>query len=333
LSDFKELRLTPNGLALVDAEDFEKAQIHQWRFDVSHGYVYANAKDENGNHQKIYLHRFITDAPTGMVVDHINRDKLDNRKQNLQIVTQKVNAMYQVRAPHKKSGYIGVRPSKSGAKWKSTISVVGKEHHVGRFNNRHDAARAYNEVALSLLGDRASLNEIKIPKIALVGKLRSGKSTVSRYLQDNHGFTSYAFGAELKKYADEIFETNAGDKPRALYQFFGQMCRQWDDSIWINKVVDNISADNPEDILIEDVRQPNEFEWARNNGYTIIRVTAPDEDRVARAKIAGDDFNEADLEHETESHIDSFDCDYEIHNDGSLDALKRRIDEIMEAIG
>jgi dephospho-CoA kinase len=333
VSDYCELILTPQGIAFVDNEDFEKASKYQWRLDISHGYVYTTIKNENGRHVKTYLHRFVTNAPNGMVVDHINRDKKDNRKSNLQVVTQKVNAMFQVRTPHKGSGYIGVKPSKTGSKWRSSISVDGKAHHIGRFNNRHDAARAYNEMAVKLLGERASLNEIKIPKIALVGKLRSGKTEIRKYLQNQYGFTAYAFGTELKRYADEIFDVSDGEKPRALYQFFGQMCRKWDDSIWINKVADSISLDNPEDILIEDIRQENELDWAKANGFTIIRVTAPDEDRLTRAKIAGDNFTEADLEHETESHIDGFAVDYTVENNGTVDDLKRKIDEIMEAIG
>jgi dephospho-CoA kinase len=327
LSDFIELPLTPRGFALIDYDDLERAQQHQWRLDISHGYVYANI-----DNKKTYLHRFITNAPKGMVVDHINRDKQDNRKQNLQIVTQKVNAMLRVRTPNKGSGYVGVKSSRTGSKWRSAISVDGKNYYIGRFNNRHDAARAYNEMAIKLLGDRASLNEIKVPKIALVGKLRSGKTEISKYLKDEYNFSVYAFGTELKRFANEIFDVGAEEKPRALYQLFGQMCRQYDDSVWINKVIDKISQENPEDILIEDVRQENEVDWAKANGFTIIRVTAPDEDRIARAIAAGDDFTVRDLAHETEMAIDSFEVDAEIVNDGTLDDLKRKIDEIMEAI-
>jgi dephospho-CoA kinase len=184
--------------------------------------------------------------------------------------------------------------------------------------------------------------EIPVVKIALTGKLRAGKDELARHLYIRHGFDRVAFGDALKKNAHATFPwVSEFSKPRALYQSYGQLMRQIDPDVWIKHAeravkgaIDfrvNTGAEQI-GVVITDLRQPNEYEWARNNGYTIIRVTAPDEDRIARAKIAGDDFNEADLEHETESHIDSFDCDYEIHNYGSIDDLKAQIDTILAQI-
>jgi dephospho-CoA kinase len=85
-------------------------------------------------------------------------------------------------------------------------------------------------------------------------------------------------------------------------------------------------------IVLTDVRQANEVAWCRENGFTLIRVTAPDEVRIARAIAANDDFTVHDLAHETELAIDGFAVDYEIVNDGSVDDLKRQVDAIMEAI-
>jgi dephospho-CoA kinase len=184
--------------------------------------------------------------------------------------------------------------------------------------------------------------EIPIIKIALTGKMRSGKDTVANHLYIRHSFNRVAFGDALKKNAHATFPwVSEFSKPRALYQQFGQLMRQIEPDVWIKHAeravkgaIDfnvNTGAERI-GVVITDLRQPNEYEWARNNGYTIIRVTAPDEGRIARAIIAGDDFNEADLEHETESHINGFAVDYEIHNDGSVDELKAQIDAILEAI-
>jgi dephospho-CoA kinase len=184
--------------------------------------------------------------------------------------------------------------------------------------------------------------EVSIVKIALTGKLRSGKDTVANHLYIRHGFDRVAFGDALKKNAHATFPwVSEFSKPRALYQHFGQLMRQIEPDVWIKHAeqavkgaIDfrvNTGAERV-GVVITDLRQPNEYEWARNNGFSIIRVTAPDEDRIARAKIAGDDFNESDLEHETESHIDGFAVDYEIHNDGTVDDLKAQVDAILEAI-
>jgi dephospho-CoA kinase len=184
--------------------------------------------------------------------------------------------------------------------------------------------------------------EIPVVKIALTGKLRSGKDTVANHLYIRHSFNRVAFGDALKKNAHAtfpwIYEWN---KPRALYQQFGQLMRQIEPDVWVKHAEQAVkgaidfnvhTGSGKVGVVITDLRQPNEYEWTKANGFTLIRVTAPDEDRIARAKIAGDDFNEADLEHETESYIDSFDCDYEIVNAGSLDELKAQIDTIVAQI-
>jgi dephospho-CoA kinase len=183
--------------------------------------------------------------------------------------------------------------------------------------------------------------EIPVVKIALCGRIRSGKDTVANHLYIRHGFVKVAFGDALKRIAHDTFPwVSEFSKPRALYQFMNVM-REYDKDVWIKHAEQAVkgaidfrvhTGAEKVGVVITDLRQPNEYEWARNNGYTIIRITAPDEARLFRAKLAGDDFNEADLEHETESHIDSFDCDYEIVNAGSVDELKAQIDTIMAQI-
>jgi dephospho-CoA kinase len=184
--------------------------------------------------------------------------------------------------------------------------------------------------------------EIPVVKIALTGKMRSGKDTVANHLYIRHSFNRVAFGDALKKNAHATFPwVSEFSKPRALYQQFGQLMRQIEPDVWVKHAEQAVkgaidfnvhTGAEKVGVVISDLRQPNEYEWARANGYTVIRVTAPDEDRLFRAKLAGDSFTETDLEHETESHIDGFTVDYEIHNDGSLDDLKRKVDEIMEEI-
>jgi dephospho-CoA kinase len=184
--------------------------------------------------------------------------------------------------------------------------------------------------------------EVSVIKIALTGKLRSGKDTAANHLYIKYGFSTVAFGDALKKNAHATFPwVSEFSKPRALYQQYGQLMRQIEPDVWIKHAEQAVKGaidfragigDEKIGVVLTDVRQQNEVNWCRANGFTIIRVTAPDEDRLFRAKLAGDDFTEADLEHETESHIDGFAVDFEIHNDGSVDDLKRKVDEIMEAI-
>lgn len=192
-------------------------------------------------------------------------------------------------------------------------------------------------------------------RIAFTGKLRSGKSAAAGRLVYNYGFESVSFGSALKRYADEIFSvtevseykpelitevdpfgctyTVSQRKPRKLYQDFGQTLRELDPDIWIRHAEKSVEMfedfRSTRGIVIDDLRQPNEYEWCLDNGFVIIRLVAPAETRVRRAEIAGDAFELANLGHETESYVDSFEVDYEIINDGSLDELYARVDALV----
>lgn len=182
-----------------------------------------------------------------------------------------------------------------------------------------------------------------IPKILLVGQLRAGKSEVADHLRYEHSFTEIAFGGMLKYYAKHIFtHANGKDeatprKPRALYQQFGELCRQIDPLVWVKHAdfayQQAVSDSRTKGIVVSDGRQPHEISWARDNGFVVIRVTAPDELRKARAIDAGDEFSEADFAHDTEQHVAGFAVDYEITNDGDLTGLWARVDEVISAKG
>lgn len=199
-------------------------------------------------------------------------------------------------------------------------------------------------------------------RIALTGKLRSGKSEIAENLQYNHGLMEVAFGDELKRVADELFDGTEVEeyasepryrgetyipflyeddivghrKPRRRYQDFGQAMRQLDPNVWIRKVERSVDVwGNLRDVrgvVVSDLRQPNEYDWACKNGFTIIRISADDEIRLQRAQEAEDNFTMEDLEHETEQHIDGFSVDYDVINNGSAAELRRKIDGIMSEI-
>lgn len=182
-------------------------------------------------------------------------------------------------------------------------------------------------------------SENNVIKIALTGKLRSGKSEIAVHLWMRHGFEyPISFGSTLKYYAEKVFALTPkpDGKPRAMYQAFGQACRQYDPDVWVRhaafKVDTVLEKRSTVGVVIEDLRQPNEYEWCRANGFIIVRVTAPDELRIARAKAAGDDFSAEDLAHETEQHIDGFAVDYEIHNDRTVEELLAKVDELVDEI-
>lgn len=171
-------------------------------------------------------------------------------------------------------------------------------------------------------------------KIALTGKMRSGKDEIAKHLAYKHGFEwPIAFGDMLKYYADLIYAHNSGAKQRRMYQVFGQACREYDPDVWIRHaefaVKQALEKRSTRGIVISDLRQPNEYDWCKRNGFVIVRVTAPEDVRLARAKQAGDIFEADDAEHETEQYVDSFEVDAEISNEGTLDELYTQVDEFI----
>lgn len=74
-----------------DLEDYDKIRKYYWKVSSQNGYVTATTSRGEYTTRHILLHRFIMNPPNDMVVDHINRQKTDNRKTNLRICTQKEN--------------------------------------------------------------------------------------------------------------------------------------------------------------------------------------------------------------------------------------------------
>ena len=157
-----EIPITKGAIALIDDEDYEKIKNHSWCW---HGDGYAaRGYHQNGRIviEKMH-HVIIGKAPKGMVVDHINGNKLDNRRCNLRFVTIQQNAFNSEKKTYNRqvsSQYKGVYWRRNRNKWTSYITVNGKKHYLGLFVNEKDAAEAYNKAAKRLHGEYAKLNQI-----------------------------------------------------------------------------------------------------------------------------------------------------------------------------
>ncbi len=161
--------------------------------------------------------------------------------------------------------------------------------------------------------------------------MRSGKDSVAEYLIKKYGFTRFAFGDGIRSVCRDLFPEQLANvqKPRSLLQGVGQAMRMFNPNVWINKCFKEIK-EHYGDIIITDLRQPNELNAVKLDGFYVIRVSSPDEVRIQRMNAAGDNFTLDELNHETERHIDSMDVDFEIHNDGDLDHLHNQIEIILK---
>jgi hypothetical protein len=151
----KLIELTKCKFAKVSNTDFEFINSFNWHF--ASGYA-ARRK----NSKSIYMHRVIVGIPIGKEVDHINGDKLDNRRSNLRICTHLENHHNEKRV-NTKTGFKGIYLYKNKygwSKWHARISVNDVYISLGYFKDKIDAALAYNKAAKKYYGELANLNII-----------------------------------------------------------------------------------------------------------------------------------------------------------------------------
>lgn len=149
------IALTQGKFALVDAADYEWLNQYKWCVSRSkHGGCYA-VRNEGG--RTIKMHRQIMNPPKGMVVDHIDRNGLDNTRRNLRNCTPAQNARNQ-ESKRGASQYKGVYYSRKARKWVAQICVDRRRITIGSFHSEIEAARAYDRKARELFGQFAYLN-------------------------------------------------------------------------------------------------------------------------------------------------------------------------------
>lgn len=134
----------PNQFAIVDDRDFELLNQWKWRTH-SKGYAIRMV-----GRTVIYMHRLINNTPEGMETDHINRDKLDNRRSNLRSVSGTKNKINTGLWRHNTSGYKGVTWNKKLKKWQLQIGIESKNILIGYFEDIRDASLARTEAERSL---------------------------------------------------------------------------------------------------------------------------------------------------------------------------------------
>ncbi len=108
----------------------------------------------------MFLHRLINETPDGLFTDHINGDKLDNRRSNLRTVTLAENNMNMGKKSSNQSPYVGVSWWKRDRNWKAAVRYGEKNHNLGYYDTPEQAALVYNYYARKYRGEYARLNEI-----------------------------------------------------------------------------------------------------------------------------------------------------------------------------
>lgn len=158
-----EITLKCGSTIIVDEEDASLVERYTWRLRNGSGknksYVARTGRNAAGRSSTIYLHREIMRAAPGQVIDHINGNTLDMRRQNMRIVSHKENATNQakkrlnIHGDQCASAYKGVFNERKSRKnpWRASIrNADGRRIHIGQFATERDAALAYDIASILL---------------------------------------------------------------------------------------------------------------------------------------------------------------------------------------
>lgn len=145
--------------ALVDDDDYEYLSQYKWRCDAT-GYArYSVYSKPKRTILTILMHRLILNTPDGFDTDHINGDRLDNRRSNLRLATCQQNSANS-RGHGRASIFKGV--GFQHGLWRAQIGIDQNVRHLGVFATQRAAAQAYNEAATQYFGEFARLNDLSL---------------------------------------------------------------------------------------------------------------------------------------------------------------------------
>ncbi|MDB5822194.1 MAG: hypothetical protein JWR21_898 [Herminiimonas sp.] len=146
-----KIKVYPDCEAQVDDEDVPLLSQYRW-------YLKGQYASTNIKRKPVTMHSLLLSVGDGMVRDHINRDRLDNRKANLRPATMLQNSHNASLRKDNQSGFKGVYWNKQYGRWKAQIRHEKKRVFLGYHDSLIAAAKAYDRAASEFFGAFASLN-------------------------------------------------------------------------------------------------------------------------------------------------------------------------------
>lgn len=149
----------PDGTEfIVDSNMIPIISKGNWHLKKDKGYIISR----NAEGETIQLHRFVLGLPDkSVIVDHINRNKLDCRRNNLRIVTPQQNSMNKSLQKNSTTGYAGVVYLKDKQRYRSVIGLNDRRIYLLTSKSAEECAQAYNYAAALIFGEyQGHMNDV-----------------------------------------------------------------------------------------------------------------------------------------------------------------------------
>jgi hypothetical protein len=141
--------------AIIDAEDYDKVKDYKFGYNVRDNTVFTHIDGRARNLSYIILN---LKPGKGVYIDHINHNRLNNRKNNLRICSNAQNTQNRRKQSNNKTGLKGVFYNSKYIR--ASITVNGNVIHLGYFNSKEEAGRTYDKAALKYHGEFSCTNKM-----------------------------------------------------------------------------------------------------------------------------------------------------------------------------
>lgn len=158
-------------------------------------------------------------------------------------------------------------------------------------------------------------------KFGIAGRMRTGKTTVARYLENTYDFHVTAFADPIKAFARQVgWDDQKDERGRTLLQDIGTVVRKYNKTFWIEKMISSLPTNKS--IAIDDMRMLLEHEMLTAAGFKTILITR-DPSRIHDAPTST-------VNHVTELEVDQIKPWRTIENNGSFEELYARVDQLVK---
>lgn len=135
IDGYVKVKLNDESYMICDIEDWERLKNHHWHLNAV-GYASSGTSDK-----ALLFHKEVTRTKKE-IIDHINRNKLDNRKINLRIADKRINTINRDLQPNNTTGYKGVYCDRRYGTWNARVTVLEKTIHLGTYKTKEEAIKA-----------------------------------------------------------------------------------------------------------------------------------------------------------------------------------------------